>query len=383
MEHKIISADGHMDLFYLPPDTFTSRVPARFKDKAPRVVEIDGKPMWVGDGAIMGGYQAWMGRGMATKSETSYRANRMLEAGWEPTHPSNPKLRLKDLEIDGIEAEIIYGVRFVEDSIKNPEVITAAYRAYNDSIAEFCEYKPRRLIGIGNIPAHSPEGAVEEIHRIGKGGLGLRGGLFDCFNAPQPIWHSMWEPMWAAAEEFEVALSFHIGAGHGTTTCGPTTVEQKLTRSLPKASMAAHQAVAAMQADECLASIVLCGTLERHPGLKIVMAESHIGWIPYLLNRMDSKYKEGRHRGLISTLPSELFRRQVWATFQDDEVGVSLAEDYAPDSFCWASDYPHSDGIWPDSQRFIRETMGKISEEMQRKLTHDNVVRLYNLERSQ
>jgi len=79
-------------------------------------------------------------------------------------------------------------------------------------------------------------------------------------------------------------------------------------------------------------------------------------------------------------LPSELFRRQVWATFQDDEVGVRLAEDYAPDSFCWASDYPHSDGIWPDSQKFIRKTMGKISKEMRRKLTHENVVRLYNLE---
>ena len=84
MEYKIISADGHMDLFYLPPATFTSRVPARLKDKVPRVVEIDGKPWWVGDGAIVGGYQAWMGRGTATKSETSYRANRMLEAGWEP-----------------------------------------------------------------------------------------------------------------------------------------------------------------------------------------------------------------------------------------------------------------------------------------------------------
>jgi len=79
-------------------------------------------------------------------------------------------------------------------------------------------------------------------------------------------------------------------------------------------------------------------------------------------------------------LPSELFRRQMWATFQDDEVGVRLAEDYAPDSFCWASDYPHSDGVWPDSQYCIRETMQKISKEARKKLTHDNVVRMFNLE---
>src|SRR6516162_6348256 len=212
MARKVISADGHLDLFYLPPDTFTSRTSARLKDKVPQVVNIDGIPTWIGDGAVMGAYRGWMGRG----GLTGHRGKRMMEAGWEPTHPSDPKLRLKDLDIDGVAAEVIYGIRFVEDSIKNPEVITATYRAYNDFIAEFCEYNPKRLVGVADIPAHSVEGAVDEIRKIGKGGLGLRGALFDWFNAPEPIWHPMWEPLWGAAEEADVALSFHIGAGHGT-----------------------------------------------------------------------------------------------------------------------------------------------------------------------
>jgi len=188
VDYKIISADGHMDLFYLPPDTFTSRAPTRLKDRVPHVVDIKEKPMWVGDGAVMGGYQAWMGRGGTTAfSDTSYRGQRMSDAGWDPTHPSNPKLRLGDLDIDGIEAEVIYGIRFVEDSIKEADVITATYRAYNDFIAEFCSHNPQRLIGIGDIPAHSVVAAAEEIRRIGRGGLGLRGALFDWFNAPQPM----------------------------------------------------------------------------------------------------------------------------------------------------------------------------------------------------
>ena len=135
MARKVISADGHLDLFYLPPDTFTSRTSARLKDKVPQVVNIDGIPTWIGDGAVMGAYRGWMGRG----GLTGHRGKRMMEAGWEPTHPSDPKLRLKDLDIDGVAAEVIYGIRFVEDSIKNPEVITATYRAYNDFIAVFCE----------------------------------------------------------------------------------------------------------------------------------------------------------------------------------------------------------------------------------------------------
>jgi uncharacterized protein len=375
MDKKVISADGHLDLFFLPPDTFTARTTDRLKDKVPKVVNIDGIPSWVGDGAVMGTYRGWMGRGELT----GHRGKRMMEVGWEPTHPSDPKLRVKDLDIDGVEAEVIYGIRFVEDSIKDAEVITATYRAYNDFIAEFCEYNPKRLIGVADIPAHSVEGAVDEIRRIGKQGLGLRGALFDWFNGPKPIWHPMWEPLWTAAEEADVALSFHIGAGHGTTTVGPSGVDEKLSGTTPRVSMLAHQAVVAMQADECLASVILCGALERHPKLKIVLAESHIGWIPYLLDRLDAKYKEGAYKDAIKTMPSELFRRQMWATFQDDKVGARLAEDYAPDSFCWASDYPHLDSVWPDSQTFIRESMDRLSTTMQDKLTHRNVTTLYNL----
>src|SRR5947208_9915505 len=102
MANKIVSADGHMDLFYLPMDTFTSRAPAHLQQRVPRVVEIDGKPTWVGDGAKMGTHAAWMGRGHMT----THRGRRMAEAGWQPSHPLDPKLRLADLQMARIEPEV-------------------------------------------------------------------------------------------------------------------------------------------------------------------------------------------------------------------------------------------------------------------------------------
>jgi hypothetical protein len=158
MDKKVISADGHLDLFFLSPDTFTTRTASPLKDKVPQVVDLDGIPTWVGDGKVMGAYRGWMGRG----GLTGYRGKRMMEAGWEPSHPADPTLRVKDLDIDGVAAEVIYGIRFIEDSIKDPEVITATYRAYNDFIAEFCTHNPKRLIGVANIPAHSVDGAVDD-----------------------------------------------------------------------------------------------------------------------------------------------------------------------------------------------------------------------------
>ena len=209
-------------------------------------------------------------------------------------------------------------------------MITATYRAYNDFIAEFCEHDPGRFIGIADIPAHSPDAAAAELRRIGSNGLGLKGALFDFFNGPAPIWHEMWEPMWAAAEEEEVALSFHIGAGHGTTTVGPRTAEEKLRGDTPKVSKEAHIAVVAMQADECLVSIILCGALERHPALKVVMAESHIGWIPYVLERLDTKFREGEYEGDDQHPAERAVPAPDVGHLQDDKVGAQLAEEYAP-----------------------------------------------------
>jgi len=376
MGNKIVSADCNMDLFYLPVDTFTSRAPAGLKDRVPRVIDINGKPTWVGDGAVMGGHAAWMGRGQMN----SNRGMRIAACGWEPSHPPDAKQRRADRDLDGVAAEDIYGIRFFGDSIKNTEISPATYRTYQELITDFCSYSPRRFIGIGNIPACSAEAASEEIRRIGKHGLGLRGAMFDWYNGPEPIWHSMWEPMWTAAEENEVALSFHIGVGHGTTTCGPMSVEQKLKGNVPRVSAATHQALVAMQADECLVAILLCGALERHPDLKIVMAESHIGWIPYVLERLDTKYKEGAYKDLIRTRPGELFQRQVWATFQDDRVGALLARVYVCDSFCWASDYLHNDGVFLDSQSFISDMLGHLDDDITWKLTSLNAVSLYNLD---
>jgi len=377
MRYEIVSADSHLDLFYLPPDTFTSRAPARLRDRVPKVVTTDQGPSWIGDGGFLGLYGGWMG----LKGMPGYRGKKMEEAGFDPQEcrPANPALRLEDQDKDGIDAEVIYGVRFVEDTIKDPAVVTATFQAYNDFITEFCEPNRERLLGIGVIPAHSPEAAAQELKRIGRNGLGLRGALFDWFNAPQSIWHHMWEPMWAAAEDAGVALSFHIGFGHGTTTVGPGPDNRSQASKDDPVSIAAHSAVVAMQADEALASILVCGALERHPGLKVVMAESHIGWVPYVLDRMDRKFEEGDYKQWLKTRPSDLFRRQAWATFQDDRAGCLLAKEYAPDSFCWASDYPHMDGTWPESRRFIQETMGGLDALLRARLICRNVMRIYDL----
>jgi predicted TIM-barrel fold metal-dependent hydrolase len=119
-----------------------------------------------------------------------------------------------------------------------------------------------------------------------------------------------------------------------------------------------------------------------------VLAETGIGWLPYMVERMDDSYQRfldagdfwRAHGGLPLTMaPSAYFRRQVWATFQTDHVGLRLLDVLGDDRVMWASDYPHADSTWPDSQHAIAENFKDVVDPARRRILCDNARALYGL----
>jgi predicted TIM-barrel fold metal-dependent hydrolase len=152
--------------------------------------------------------------------------------------------------------------------------------------------------------------------------------------------------------------------------------------------MGVRVSAAPLQMDEALAAVIFSGALERYPGLKIVLAETGIGWLPYLLERMDDTYRKfldapefwRSHGGLPLTMPpSEYFRRQVWATFQTDRAGLRLLDAIGADRVMWASDYPHADSTWPESQKVIEDSFRDVAPGARRQVLCENARRLYGL----
>jgi predicted TIM-barrel fold metal-dependent hydrolase len=146
--------------------------------------------------------------------------------------------------------------------------------------------------------------------------------------------------------------------------------------------MAAFAAIAPMQLDEVLAAVVMGGILERHPRLRIVLGESGIGWVPYVLERMEAELDKyaGRMRDHRPALrPTELFRRQVWVTFEEDRLGVRLIPEIGADNVMWASDYPHPDSTFPESRRAVEEAFRGLDPALTRKVVAENCAALYGL----
>jgi len=131
--------------------------------------------------------------------------------------------------------------------------------------------------------------------------------------------------------------------------------------------------------DEALATMIFSGALERHPGLVVVLAEAGLGWLPYFLTRMDLEWESLRDKveHAPRTAPSDLFRRQVMATFEQEDRAALSVPQLGADSCMWASDYPHTDSTFPESRRAIEETLGTLDLEDRRKITALNCARLY------
>ena len=215
------------------------------------------------------------------------------------------------------------------------------------------------------LPTTSAKDAVEELERARD--RGHIGAVFLCFEVE--LLDPQWDRLWSACEETGIPLSFHIGGG--------TAVDPFGVRGRP-----IFAAIAPLQLDEMLAKMVYGGALERHPELRLVLAESGIGWLPYFVERMDATFH--KHCApfpddSISTLPSELVRRQVYATFEEEPLGPQLIPLLPEDTFMWASDYPHPDSTWPDSGKAIEQSLSTLSESALRKVTGETCRRLYGL----
>jgi predicted TIM-barrel fold metal-dependent hydrolase len=284
--------------------------------------------------------------------------------------PSNPRLRMQDMERDGIFASIVYGPGTLFGfPIRDPELKERVLRAWNDWAAEeFNRYMPDRLSALPFLPTHSPEAAVAELHRAL--GLGHRGALFHAFEAD--VSDPAWDLLWAAAAEAGVPISFHIGGG-----------SQRVDVMKGGWHIAAFAAIAPIQLDEPFSIMMFSGALERNPGLKLVLAESGVGWVPYMVARMDATFEKHcapHPEHSIKTRPSEIFARQVYATFEEEPFGPELIPLLGPDNFMWACDYPHPDSTWPESRQVVAEHFAQVPPDEARRMAAGNAARLYRLD---
>ena len=383
--YDVISADGHIDIVWLREDLFVSEAPARLKDRMPKVVETKEGRVWVADGTRLGSVAsaALSGAYDPYTPGLSRRLDRMEEFGFFSDaqqgryHPTTPELRIKDQELDGVQAEVIYGILGVasgfsdaEGGISDPEVVTAVYDIYNTWIADFCKSSPERFAGLACISCHDPQVAAQQLRRAAK--MGLRGAEINVSDAAKPIYQRDWDVLWAAAE-CHMPLNFHA---IGLPFRQP---EESYNEEYQWITLGLMGTLFQLSGPEFLTSMILSGACDRYPDLRFVLGECGVGWIPYILFRIDQEYEDRLFHLNLSMRPSEFWHRQGYSTFQDEHLTQEVIQAVGENNILWGSDYPHPDSIWPDSQEYNGRNLGHLDEGVRRKITCENAVRLYGL----
>ncbi len=373
--HPIISADGHIDLPCLPATLFTENAPAAMQDRMPRVVDKPEGKTWVShQGTAMGLVGGMGSAGREYTPGQIYRADRMAETGLYEDQSrgvmrtATPELRLKDQERDGVVGEVLYGVLGAASRMNDAEASDIVVGIYNDFAADFSKTNPSRFACVASLPTSTPQKTADEIRRCAK--LGLKGAELAVQHGMMPLWHLDWEPVWQASHDTGIPIHLH--------TIGPK-ADMKWLQDHRSRRMWLATILTEFQISMAgfIGAIIYGGALERYPNLKIVIGEAGIGWIPYVLERMDYEWEDQFKDLELKMKPSEYWYRQMYATFQQDQTGIDMIEKVGVDNVMWGSDFPHPDGVWPDSQEFLQKQLGHLSEDIRRKLVYENVGKLY------
>ena len=189
-----------------------------------------------------------------------------------------------------------------------------------------------------------------------------------------------WEPVWSAFEETGPIMSWHVFVFLPAPGEAPEVGKAASVFTTTKWFVS--------QFLDPFVDLFAWGILERHPKLRIVMAESGAGWLPWVVQELDHRhwrlwetktFWQDKGIDLYKTKPSDLFKRQIYVTFQEDYVAMRLLEFFGEDKLLWASDYPHPDSIWPRSHEIVARQMAQLSEQQRYKITRGNAAALYGL----
>src|SRR5262252_851207 len=376
MQYRRISADCHLDLPWLPPDLFTSQATRELKDRMPFVEDGPDGLRWVTKAGIAMGIPGAVGSvGAPFVPGQNYRVDKMAETGLYDAgkrgerRPGDPHLRIREMEKDGVDAEIIFGILGVASRVQDHAAANEMLRIYNEWLRDFCSHYPDRQIGLACLPYGDISAAVKEVHRVAK--LGLKGLELSCSWDMEPMWHPSWEPFWKTVDEVQLPLHFH------TFPTTPPRARQEAPR-VRRAAMFTGVSAFQMGLIHIIAGMMGAGVFERYPRLRVSFGESGAGWLAYALHRMDFEF-EDRFRDLMKLRPSEYWRRQCKATFQFDPISAKLIDEIGVETMMWGSDYPHTDGIWPESSKYIEEQFAGLSPEVIHKITCENAAKFYGL----
>ena len=384
---KVIDVDTHLSE---PHDLWTSRAPAKWRDRVPQVRPgPDGKPRWVIDGDRH--------LGVSSACSVVHADGRQAEGidftTWQVSdvHPAcsqvGPRLALMD-EL-GIHAQVLYanvlgfaGQGRGEANSKalpplDDELRLVSTQVFNDAMGEMQAESGDRLLPMAMLPWWDIKLALAEAERCFA--MGMRGININSdphLNGMQDLSGEYWYPLWELCEDRGIPVNFHIGASDASMSWYGDTPWPSQS---PASKLSIGGTMMFISNARVVCNIIASGMLDRFPKLKFVSVESGIGWLPFILEALQYQMDtSSKHRYQLTA--KEYFRRQMYGCFWfENDDSVAAMRKLGIDNVLFETDFPHPTCLHPDPFTKIGDGLAAMTEEERRKVLSTNAAALYKV----
>jgi predicted TIM-barrel fold metal-dependent hydrolase len=401
---RIIDTDSH---FTEPPELWVSRAPEHLRHRMPMQRTVDGFSAWYVEG------QLWTSLGGNT-IRTGDDGRPKKVRGLNVVQPSElidrsafaVKERLELLDELGIWAQIIYpnGVGFSSNhilAIGDADLRRAILQIYNDFLVDLQTESGGRLLPQAMLPVWDIDETVAEINRLA--GKGITG--FTISDKPEMVgqpelWEDHWAPMWQLFNDRELVVNFHIGAGstreeveairyardhkHATMKLSGSAVSPTWAEFTNQRRLAVFATQIYLSNVRLIANLCFSNLFDRFPKLKVVSAESGIGWVPFVLEAMEFQFDEmvtlPDEVGHARKRPADYFREHIYVMFWFEESAPrKLVEDIGIKNVMVETDIPHPTCLYPNPREHFLRVLADLPVETQKRILQDNAVELYKI----
>jgi predicted TIM-barrel fold metal-dependent hydrolase len=326
-----------------------------------------------------GAYEASMRRGAGAANRAGAKQQKeaaIAAANAVFNRPSywDPAERLKDMDADGVEVEVLYSevsaFRYLSD-VKGGVMETV--QAFNNALHDFGQTDPKRLIVSYQIPVHDIDLAVAEVKRVaGLGAKSLQLPVFPTELGQADYYDQRYDPLFSLIEETGLPICCHIGL--------KTTLNELAQRD-PTPNKGIMVPVTPLMTAEAFGMWIMGGVLERFPRLKVVFVEPGVSWVAWWLDTVDDMVKrQGYKFPAITELPSHYFHRNIFLTFIDEALGLHRMRDViGVENIMWSTDFPHPVTSWPNSRKIVEEQFAGIPSDERTLMLSGNACRVWNL----
>jgi uncharacterized protein len=368
--YRLIDADTHINE---PPDLWTKRVPAKFKDRAPHMERFEQGDAWVLEGVkdpINFGSNASAGIPLADRSAW---------VRWEDIRAGgyDPKARLLEMDADLVDAAVIYPTPRISHLVianPDPEFHLAMVQAYNDWLSEYCEHDPSRLGGIMLVPNRGVADAVREIKRVADR-PGIVGCLIGCYPHGDLNLAEEDDPVWQEIAGRGMPLHIHVALVNEYPR--DIYASGAITEGLVMGYLRFRDVPGRML------QFLEGGVFNRFPDLRIVLAEVDAGWVPYVKEQVDNRVLRREYGAAMrkKRLPSSVIEEHFYYTYITDHFALRNRHAIGVERLMWSTDFPHGGSDWPFSVRTIHADFADVPGRERDLILAGNAQRLYHFDR--